>query len=188
MNWPSEAVKIEDRDVGKRSGREAAKIGQTTERDHHGRSITSDSTGLCPPISLPGVRHMGELPVFSTSGARARHGRHRSFRTEAELRHSVVQHASLMMSVCVLSSEYPVDRNGGERINALGIDAKSAPLVFEYKRTASGVTICRWCSWLIGRWAADDDASRSGTYSDLIDPLSAPGSSTVTPNSRRLRL
>ena len=44
--------------------------------------------------------------------------------------------------------EYEIDRNGGGRIDAKGIGSRSAPVVIEFKRTASGLTICQGLSYL----------------------------------------
>lgn len=94
---------------------------------------------------------MDELQVFSISGARSRAGQPRPFRTEAELRRFVVQHAMRLLGVRIVASEYLVDRNGGGRIDAIGLDVKFAPVVIEFKRTASGLTICQalyYLDWL----------------------------------------
>jgi hypothetical protein len=94
---------------------------------------------------------MDELQVFSISGAWGRSGQPQPFRTEAELRRFVVQHAMRLLGVRIVASEFLVDRNGGGRIDAIGIDAKCAPVVIEFKRTASGLTICQalyYLDWL----------------------------------------
>ena len=94
---------------------------------------------------------MDELQVFSISGARGRAVQPQPFRTEADLRRFVVQHAMRLLGVRIVASEYLVDRNGGGRIDAIGIDAKFAPVVIEFKRTASGLTICQalyYLDWL----------------------------------------
>jgi len=94
---------------------------------------------------------MDELHVFSTAGVGSRTARQRPFRTEAELRRFVVQHAHRLIDVRVLTWEYEIDRNGGGRIDALGIDSRSAPVIIEFKRTATGLTICQglyYLDWL----------------------------------------
>jgi hypothetical protein len=94
---------------------------------------------------------MDELQVFTISGARGRSGQKQPFRTEAELRRFVVQHAMRLLGVRIVASEFLIDRNGGGRIDAIGIDAKLAPVVIEFKRTAAGLTICQalyYLDWL----------------------------------------
>lgn len=94
---------------------------------------------------------MDDLRLHSATGPRLGHPRQRPFRTEAELRRFVVQHAVRLIDVRVLAAEYPIDRNGGGRIDALGIDANDAPVVVEFKRNAAGLTICQglyYLDWL----------------------------------------
>ena len=94
---------------------------------------------------------MDELQVFSIAGARGRSGQQEPFGTEAELRRFVVQHAMRLLGVRIVASEFLVDRNGGGRIDAIGIDAGSSPVVVEFKRNAAGLTICQglyYLDWL----------------------------------------
>jgi RecB family endonuclease NucS len=73
------------------------------------------------------------------------------FRSEVELRRFVVRHAPTLIGMTVLASEYPIVTNGGGRIDALGLDARDGPIVVEFKRTATGVTICQglyYLDWL----------------------------------------
>src|SRR6478735_8600999 len=124
---------------------------------------------------------MDELQVFSISGARSHSDHQRPFRTEAELRRFVVQHAMRLLGVRIVASEFLVDRNGGGRIDAIGIDAGSSPVVVEFKRNAAGLTICQglyYLDWL--------DRHREVVAEVVLCRLEERAATTIRWNSARL--
>src|SRR4051812_41281271 len=93
---------------------------------------------------------MDEVALF-TANPPCRAIRSRPFHSEAELGRFVMRHAGSLLGVTILASEYPISTNGGGRIDALGIDRTSAPVVIEFKRVASGTTIAQglyYLDWL----------------------------------------
>ncbi|MDP9366675.1 MAG: hypothetical protein M3Q03_00115 [Chloroflexota bacterium] len=95
---------------------------------------------------------MDELRVFSLRAGPGRRATPRPFRTEAELRRLVVRHASTLLNLTILATEYPIASDGAGRIDALGIDDHHRPVVLEFKRAATGGAICQalyYLDWLV---------------------------------------
>lgn len=86
---------------------------------------------------------MDDLRVFSLRAGPGRKATARPFRTEAELRRLVVRHASTLLDLTILATEYPIASDGAGRIDAIGIDSGCRPVVLEFKRAATGGTICQ---------------------------------------------
>jgi hypothetical protein len=94
---------------------------------------------------------MDDFRAFAVAGALCRSIRDRPFRSEAKLRRFVVRHARILLAVRVLATEFPIATDGGGRIDALGLDTAGAPVILEFKRVATGLTICQglyYLDWL----------------------------------------
>lgn len=102
----------------------------------------------CRQISLKIFSAMDEIRSFIVSRHRGRHTSHCKFRSEAHFRRFVVRHAQLLLDVNVIASEYPINFNGGGRIDALGIDSTGNPVVIEFKRSANGTATCQGLCYL----------------------------------------
>ncbi len=98
---------------------------------------------------------MDDLRIFALRAGPGRRAIARPFRTEAELRRLVVRHASTLLDLTVLATEYPIASDGAGRIDALGIDTDHHPVVLEFKRAATGGAICQalyYLDWLLSHW------------------------------------
>src|SRR5215218_3930292 len=91
---------------------------------------------------------MDELQVFSIAGAKGHGRRSCPFRTETELQRFVIHHAERLVAIRILAREHVIHTNGGGRIDAVGTDGRSTPVVVEFKRNASGLTICQGLHYL----------------------------------------
>jgi hypothetical protein len=114
---------------------------------------------------------MDDLRTFAIAGATGRPMRGRPFRSETELRRFVVRHAPMLLAVRAVATEFPIATDGGGRIDALGIDTAGAPVILEFKRTATGLTICQglyYVDWLdhhrdvFAELVTDSGAQRAG--------------------------
>ena len=95
---------------------------------------------------------MDELRVFALRAGPGRRATPRPFRTEAELRRLVVRYARTLLDLTILATEYPMVSDGAGRIDALGIDHHHRPAVLEFKRAATGGSICQalyYLDWLL---------------------------------------
>ena len=96
---------------------------------------------------------MDDIHAFATGRTDGRPMAVRRFRSETDLRRFVVRHAQTLLGVTILAIEYPIATNGTGRIDALGIDRKRIPVVVEFKRAATGTSICQglyYLDWLEG--------------------------------------
>jgi hypothetical protein len=104
--------------------------------------------GLCITFPAELIDLMDDLRAFTITGDKHRPMSGHPFRSETELRRFVIGHARTLIGVRVLASEYSIATNGGGRIDALGIDVAESPVVLEFKRMATGLTICQGLAYL----------------------------------------
>jgi hypothetical protein len=114
-------------------------------------SVGFDSMRVCTFFLTDPSDLMDDLRAFTIAGGKKRPASGRHFRSETELRRFVVRHAHTLIGVRVLASEFSIAANGGGLIDAVGIDVTEAPVVLEFKRIATGLTICQglfYLDWL----------------------------------------
>ncbi len=124
---------------------------------------------------------MDDLRIFALRAGPGRRAIARPFRTEAELRRLVVRHASTLLDLTVLATEYPIASDGAGRIDALGIDTDHRPVVLEFKRAATGGAICQalyYLDWVL---------SHRDVFACLVmDQLGAPTARRIDWSTPRL--
>lgn len=94
---------------------------------------------------------MDDIRIMTITRGRARTVPARPFRSEEQLGRFVVRHARALLGLTVLATEYPIDRNGGGRIDALAIDRERTPVILEFKQAACGTALCQglvYLDWL----------------------------------------
>ncbi|MCC6793257.1 MAG: hypothetical protein IT336_16350 [Thermomicrobiales bacterium] len=94
---------------------------------------------------------MDDIRILTITRGRATTVSTRPFRAEAQLGRFVVRHARALLGLTVLATEYPIDRNGGGRIDALALDRNLTPVILEFKQAACGTALCQglvYLDWL----------------------------------------
>ncbi len=95
---------------------------------------------------------MSDLKLFRTATTGAVEIPSKSVELEKSLQKLIEQNIETMLSIRFLASEYPTGKAHGGRIDTLGVDENSCPVIIEYKRSVNENVINQglfYLDWLL---------------------------------------
>lgn len=95
---------------------------------------------------------MGDIRLFSTAGSPAVQLAGSSVQLEKSLQSYIEQNLEALLGITFLASEYGTGKTHGGRIDTLGIDENSFPVIIEYKRALNENVINQglyYLDWLL---------------------------------------
>lgn len=78
---------------------------------------------------------MGDIKLFRLDGDNVDELEGQSVAVEKSLQHIIERHLEIFLGVRFLVSEYSTGKRHAGRIDTLGIDENSSPVIVEYKRS-----------------------------------------------------
>jgi len=103
-------------------------------------------------VKRTGTHRMSDLKLFRTAKTSVTEVQSKSIELERSLQSVIESNLETMLGVRFLGSEYATGKTHGGRIDTLGIDENSCPVIIEYKRALNENVINQglfYLDWLL---------------------------------------